>query len=232
MISKRAKLSAILLLMTGLTGVKAQTNTNAGTLTDIDGNVYRTLTIGNQTWMAENLKTSKYNDGTFIPLVTRDTEWNRLATPAYCWYRNDQTKYGNIYGALYNWYAINTGNLCPTGWHVPTDAEWTILTDYLGGSGGAGGRLKAIGTIEGGNGLWYKPNTEATNETGFTAVPGGYRSSYYGDFDLIGRLGHWWCATESSANDAWIRYMYYNHNYVYRNYNSKRIGFSVRCVRD
>lgn len=119
--NKLLKLNTVILLGIVFTTIQAQT------VEDIEGNVYKTVTIGKQVWMAENLKTSKYNNGTSIPLVTRDTEWNRLATPAYCWYRNDQTKFGYIYGALYNWYAINTGSLYPAGWHVTTDAKWTTV---------------------------------------------------------------------------------------------------------
>ena len=106
---------------------------------DIDGNVYHTVTIGTQVWMVENLKTTKYNDGTAIPLVTDNTAWGALTTPGYCWYNNDSATYKNTYGALYNWYAVNTGKLAPTGWHVPTDSEWTVLTTYLGGQSVAGG---------------------------------------------------------------------------------------------
>jgi len=162
----------------------------SGTMTDRDGNVYTSVTIGTQTWMVENLKTTKYKDGTDIPLVTDDTEWANLNTPGYCWYNNDAATYKNSYGALYNWYAVSTGKLCPTGWHVPTDAEWTTLTTYLGGESVAGGKLKELGTTH-----WTTPNTGATNETGFAALPGGY-IYYDGTFDFIGNIGGWWSATE------------------------------------
>lgn len=117
-----------------------------GTMTDQEGNVYKTITIGTQTWMAENLRTTTYNDGTVIPNVTDNDEWADLSTPAYCWYDNDSATYAQTYGALYNWYTVATDSLCPTGWHVPTDAEWTILTDTLGGLTIAGGLLKETGT--------------------------------------------------------------------------------------
>lgn len=117
-------------------------NATGQTVTDIDGNVYNTVEIGTQQWMAENLKVTS-NEGTAIPLVTDGIGWNNLTTPGYCWYNNDNTTYGDVYGALYNWYGVNAGNFCPVGWHVPTDAEWTVLNDYLGGSSVAGGKLKA-----------------------------------------------------------------------------------------
>jgi len=200
--------------------------TTPAQITDGDGNIYNAVQIGTQVWMKENLRTTKYKDGTEIPLVTDNTAWSNLATPGYCWYNNDATTYKNTYGALYNWYTVNTGKLCPTGWHVPTDAEWTTLTTFLGGAGGAGGKLKEAGTTH-----WLSPNTGATNETGFTALPGG-RRSYNGTFDDIGSNGYWWSATESTATLAWGRLMGYYHSYVYSSTNSKEYGFSVRCVRD
>ncbi len=198
---------------------------------DADGNIYNVIRIGTQLWMKENLKTTKYNDGTNIPLVTDNTAWSNLTTPGYCWYNNDAGSYKNVYGALYNWYAVNTGKLCPVGWHVPSDNEWTILENYLGGWEVAGGKLKATGTIEAGTGLWYSPNTGATNETGFTAVPGGYRS-YGGYFNSFGYDGHWWSSTEYSSSNAWYRLMNHMDSYSIRVSNHKPNGFSVRCVRD
>ncbi len=196
------------------------------TMTDRDGNVYTSVTIGTQVWMVENLKTTKYNDGTDIPLVTDDTEWANLNTPGYCWYNNDAATYKNPYGALYNWYAVSTGKLCPTGWHVPTDAEWTTLTTYLGGESVAGGKLKELGTTH-----WTTPNTGATNETGFAALPGGY-IYYDGTFDFIGNIGGWWSATEYYPPSAHARGMYYDLSDVYSLYNSKEIGYSIRCLKD
>jgi len=201
-------------------------------LLDYDGNYYNTIKIGNQIWMAENLKTTKYNDGTAIPNVTDNTAWAALTTPAYCWYNNNEAAYKATYGALYNWYTVdvtsNGGkNVCPTGWHVPTDAEWTTLTTYLGGVDVAGGKLKETGTTH-----WTTPNTGATNETGFTALPGGYRH-LDGTFNNIGDLGYWWSATEYSATLAWNRSLTYNYSNVIRSYlNYKKYGYSVRCVRD
>jgi len=196
------------------------------TMTDRDGNVYTSVTIGTQVWMVENLKTTKYNDGTDIPLVTDDVEWVNLNTPGYCWYDNDAATYKNPYEALYNWYAVNTGKLCPTGWHVPTDAEWTTLTTYLGGTSVAGGKLKELGTTH-----WTTPNTGATNETGFTALPGGLRE-VDGLFFYFGNEGFWWNSPEKSATDAWYHTLYFNYNFVYSLNLDKRYGLSVRCLKN
>jgi len=194
-------------------------------VTDADGNVYNTVIIGTQIWMQENLKTTQYNDETSIPLVTDETDWATLTTPSYCWYNNDQTTYGDTYGALYKWYTLNTGILCPAGWHVPTDAEWTTLTDYLGGLSVAGGKLKEAGTIH-----WTSPNTGATNETDFTALPSGMRYDD-GSFNSIHGFSSWWSSTESSTN-AWYYNMGYNRSDVARQTYTKIGGFSVRCVKD
>ncbi len=201
------------------------------TVTDKDGNVYHTVSIGTQTWLVENLKTTKYNDGTAIPLVTDNTFWPSLITPGYCWYKHDSATYKNTYGALYNWYVVNTGKLCPIGWHVPTDAEWTTLATYLGGDTVAGGKMKAIGTIEAGTGLWVSPNTGATNESGFTAVPAGGRY-IHGAFGYLGGYGNWWSSSEDGMTAAWVWYVSCYTSYVKRAYDYKSIGFSVRCVRD
>jgi uncharacterized protein (TIGR02145 family) len=147
---------------------KTTTDVETNTVTDIDGNIYHTVTIGTQVWMVENLKTTKYRNGDPIPNVTGNA-WAALTTGAYCWYNNDAATYKATYGALYNWYAVaDSRNIAPTGWHVPTDAEWTTLTTFLGGESVAGGKLKETGTNH-----WTSPNTGATNETGFTALPGG-----------------------------------------------------------
>jgi uncharacterized protein (TIGR02145 family) len=197
-----------------------------GNVTDDDGNVYHSVTIGTQVWMVENLKSTKFNDGTSIPLVTDATEWQNLSTPAYCWTNNDAATYKATYGALYNWYTVNTGNLCPGGWHVPGDAEWTTLTTYLGGEDVAGGKLKEAGTTH-----WMNPNEEATNESGFTALPGGERL-FNGTFPGTGAGGYWWSSTEHSASFGWYRFMYYLLGYVDRDYESKESGLSVRCIKD
>jgi uncharacterized protein (TIGR02145 family) len=197
----------------------------ANTVTDIDGNVYHTVAIGTQVWMAENLKTTRYNDGTSIPLVTDSAAWTNLTTPGYCWY-NDSASYGNTYGALYNWYAVNTGKLAPAGWHVPSDSEWTVLVTFLGGDSVAGGKLKDTGTA-----YWQSPNTGATNEVGFSALPGGCRG-LNGTFYYVGYNGYWWSAAAYDPANSWRRHMWYDYASLSRGYNDDRSGFSVRCIRD
>ncbi len=197
----------------------------SGTVTDIDGNVYHTVTIGTQVWMVENLKTTKYNDGTSIPSVIDNYIWGFLSTPAYCWYNNSITN-KSTYGALYNWYSVNTGKLAPNGWHVPSDAEWTILTTYLGGESISGGKLKEIGTNH-----WTSPNTGATNETGFTGVPGGYRNAY-GNYVAFGNDGCWWSSTGLSADAFYRSLSYFSNEVIKYDPNIKSFGLSVRCVKD
>ncbi len=213
--------------------------TNEGTVTDIDGNVYSTVQIGTQTWMAENLKTTTYNNGTSIDLVTDTTAWENNTTGAYCWYDNDQAQYAETYGALYNWYAVNTGNLCPSGWHVPTDEEWKTLEMELGMSQIEADSLGYRGTNEGsklaGNAaLWNDGSLENDSEfgsSGFTALPGG-RRDFNGTFDRLGLSGNWWSATEYRHNLARYRYMFYNYSYVRREGYLEETGFSVRCLKD
>lgn len=195
-------------------------------LTDIDGNIYNIVTIGTQMWMQENLKATKLNDGTPIQLLSEDGSWLGTNEPAFSWYDNNESMYGETYGAMYNWYAVNTNMLCPDGWHVPTDVEWTILTDFLGGEETAGGKLRETGTEH-----WTTPNTDATNETGFTALPGGYRSNG-GPFYSIGSRGSWHTSTAEDATYVWRRDMQYNHARVDRWENNKNFGFSVRCIKD
>jgi uncharacterized protein (TIGR02145 family) len=202
---------------------------------DIDGNVYKIITIGTQTWMSENLKTTRYNDGTVIPLVTDGAAWQNASTntsPGYCWY-NAPNETSNLlaYGALYNWYAINSAtngnkNVCPTGWHVPTDGEWTTLSTYLGGEGVAGGKMKEAGLAH-----WLSPNIGATNESGFAGLPGGFRGSN-GTFGNIGLSGFWWSSTELNTTNAWYRDLNNNYGDVYRSFYDEGSGMSVRCLRD
>lgn len=193
---------------------------------DIDGNTYNSVKIGNQIWMAENLKTTKYKNGTSIPNVTNNEEWGRLSTPAYCWYNNDAPTNKANYGAMYNWYTVSTGNLCPAGWHVPSYVQWTTLTTYLGGIIGAGGKLKEAGTTH-----WDSPNTGAINETGFTALPGG--SCNISWFANIRGYGHWWSSTEGGTYNAGALYMSYLTSDVTISYNGYKYGgFSVRCLKD
>ena len=199
-----------------------------GTVEDSDGNVYTTDTIGTQIWMGENLKTTHYNDGASIPYVTSDSDWRNRTLPGYCWYNDDLFTYKNTYGALYNWYTVNTGKLCPTGWHIPTDADWTILTTFLGGAEVAGGKLKEAGTQH-----WIEPNTYATNETGFTALPAGIRgvdeNANYGE---MGYSTCWWSSSEHSQSEALTRAIFNNSDDIYDPAHRKSQGYSVRCVKD
>ena len=177
--------------------------------------------------MQENLKVTHYRNGDAIPNVTDNTQWSNLTTAAYCNYNNDINNVAT-YGRLYNWYAVvDNRNLCPTDWHTPTDDEWTILTDYLGGETIAGGKMKEIGTTH-----WLSPNTGATNESGFTALPGGYRSYYVGSFDDITYYAYFWSATEYNSLNAWNRNLDYGYTDVFRYFYDKMYGFSVRCVKD
>jgi uncharacterized protein (TIGR02145 family) len=197
---------------------------------DIDSNAYPIVKIGNQWWTVENLKVTHYRDGTAIPLVTDNSAWYGLSTGAYCAYNNDASNESDTYGYLYNWYAVNgnggTYNLAPSGWHVPSDAEWQTLVDYLGGGAVAGGKLKEAGTAH-----WKSPNTGATNESGFTALPWGDRN-ILSDFVDVGSGADFWSSTELGSSGAWYRELGFDHASVYRNYCSKPRGFSVRLVRD
>jgi len=220
-------------------GNQIKFKTHTGTVNDVDGNVYNTITIGSEIWMRENLKTTKYNDGTPIPFVASDELWCTLSSPGFCWGKDDiyyiinETAYKNIYGALYNWYAVETGKLCPKGWHVPNYDEWTTLTTYLGGDSIAGGKLKETGTVH-----WNSPNAGATNESGFTALPGGTRESsdFHGQFssfflDSIGHCGLWWSSSYTDdvkfawylRMDSWVSYAH-----LFTHYKGR--GFSVRCL--
>ncbi len=201
---------------------------NDGTVKDADGNVYHTAKIGEQVWMLENLKTTKYNDGTPITNVTDNMAWGNLTTGAYCWYNNDD-KNKTPYGALYNFYAVKTGKLCPTGWHVPSDAEWKTLETFLGGADIAGGQLKEIGTVH-----WEAPNSDATNSSGFTALPGGVRTgkNTNGAFNSLNTRGFWWSSTPSSATNAILRVLVYNVADIGVPIDTKSGGTSVRCIKD
>ena len=220
---------------------------SVSTVSDIDGNPYSTVSIGNQCWTKENLRVRRYNDNTEIKFdksggtagnLSGQT-WSGLTYGAHTLYEYDSTG-GNssilhAFGYLYNWYAAKgiatTGstvykNICPTGWHVPTDSAWTTLTTYLGGESMAGGKMKLSGTD-----IWASPNTFATDESGFTAHPGGYRNSD-GSFDNISYYAFFWSATEYDYFFAWFRYLNYNNGNVYRASIDKRFGASVRCLRD
>jgi len=222
-----------------------------GTLSDIDGNSYGTIEIGTQVWMAENLKVTKYPDGSPITQISGETEWNAM-TPdvqAYCWYDN-LTEYSDTSGALYTWAAAMNGALssdtipsgvqgvCPDGWHIPSDAEWKVLEMFLGMSqadadtydwrgSDEGGQLKETGFSN-----WAVPNTGGSNLSGFTAVPGGFRSAQ-GNFYSIDQYATFWTSGEEAGTDkAWYRTLHYDKEQVYRQYNDMRLGLSVRCIED
>ena len=212
------------------------------TIADIDGNIYESVSNCNKIWTKKNLNVSKYSDGTPIPQVTDPTQWATLQTGAWCYYNNDPAN-GAVYGKLYNWFAVvgihdiasisDTSlrkKLAPQGWHIPSDGEWTALTNCFGGFGlgDVGGKLKSTGTA-----LWQAPNTGATNESGFTGVPGGSRSiNGVWNFN-IGAKGIWWSNTSSTGyNAAWTYSMSYNANSVTRFDDRMKFGFSVRCVKD
>jgi uncharacterized protein (TIGR02145 family) len=212
------------------------------TVSDIDGNTYNTVQIGDQCWMKENLKTTTYQNGTSIPNVTSATRWSNLTTGAYVWYDNDISWKGP-YGALYNWYAtVDTNGLCPTCWHIPTNDEWTTLTDFIGGTGlPHGNELKSCRQVNSplGGGCnttehprWNEHNTQfGTDDYGFSGLPGGYRKSF-GTFFSICSYGLWWSSTEDLSYFAWSRFLSYSDGYVAVDSYTKPSGFSVRCLRD
>ncbi|WP_396167510.1 FISUMP domain-containing protein [Flavobacterium sp.] len=195
--------------------------------TDIDGNIYQLVTICNQTWMKSNLNVSHYRNGDIIPQVTDATQWANLTTGAWCYYNND-TANGNVYGKLYNWYAVNDiRGLAPIGFHIPTDTEWaTLIVDCLGGVN-AGDKMKETGSSH-----WQNPNTGATNSSGFTGLPGGYRYIYSGSFSNLGVIGYWWSSSQNVGLDAWKRYLSYNNSNAIRVNYYKTGGLSVRCIKD
>jgi uncharacterized protein (TIGR02145 family) len=200
-------------------------------VTDIDGTVYTSIVINGQEWMQQNLAVTKYRNGDPIPTGLSNTSWQGTTSGAYAIYNNDAAN-NTTYGKLYNWYAVNDSRgLCPTGWHVPSDGEWTTFETSLGGSSVAGGKMKSIGTIEDGDGLWYSPNEQATNESGFTALPGGYRN-IYGTYYGIGLYGYCWSSTEYLSYNAWNRGLFCGDSNVGRGSSNLHYGFSVRCVRD
>jgi uncharacterized protein (TIGR02145 family) len=198
-------------------------------ISDVDGNIYKSVFIGTQQWMAENLKTSKYNDGSIISNFTSVTQWTNLTTGAWAYYDNNSDN-NSKYGKLYNWYALSittngNKNVCPTGWHVPTDNEWTALKVYLGGKAIAGGKMKEVGITS-----WNTPNTGAVNTSLFSALPGGTLN--FTGFDLIGDEGYWWSSTEYGIGSAWYSGLFNDSRYVSGFNANKSFGFSVRCIKD
>ena len=197
------------------------------TVTDIDGNVYNTVTIGTQTWTAENLKTTRYNDGTAIPLVTDSIGWY-INTDAYCWYDNDEATYGNTYGALYNWHTVSSTKLCPTGWHAPSENEWTTLADYISGDG----HTDAVGKSLKATTIW-QIGEAGTDDYGFSAVPSGSRL-WSGEFRNSGIIAHWWSTDEGVSEVSGYSCTIFDiGDRLYRSRTAgKSNGFSIRCIKD
>jgi uncharacterized protein (TIGR02145 family) len=215
-------------------------------VTDVDGNIYKTVKIGSQEWMAENLKTTRYSNGNAIPYVTTPEGWEALSWEsgqAFKWYNNDLSN-KEKYGALYTWAAAMNGTIssnenpsgkkgaCPTGWHIPSNSEWAQLETYLGGAAVAGGKLKENGTTN-----WISPNTGATNESGFTAFPGGFCWPD-GECVSMGSIGEWWSTSYGigaglpSRRDSYIILMKYSNIGTSRFYMPNKHGRSVRCLKD
>ena len=209
----------IFLLIIGLIAQMAVSQT----VNDVDGNVYNIVTVGQQIWLKENLKTTKYNDGTAILNIQDQNQWNNTTTPSFCWYDNN-TDNGNVYGALYNWYAVEQEGLCPNGWRVPTISEWNELVESFGGEFEAGGKLKESGYAH-----WIRPNSGATNESGFTALPNGLRHSR---FDQIGLKCWGWSSTEHSNSRAWCYNLHNDMLDASYSYLDKKMGISVRCIKN
>lgn len=215
---------------------------NVDTVTDIDGNVYTTVKIGNQIWTVENLRTTKYNDGTPIPLVTDNTAWAALRTQGYCYYHNTtDTEKIKKYGALYNWYVVETKKLAPKGWHVPSDYEWNVLEDYLIANGynwdgskvfnktakSVAAKTDWVATREIGTAGY---DLTKNNKSGFSAIPSGFRE-HSGDFILFGYISRWWSTTEYDVSHAYLRNLHSTFVSMYRG-STKRCGYSVRLVKD
>lgn len=196
------------------------------TITDADGNIYTSVTIGTQVWMVENLKTTKYNNGDLIGTTSPATlDISDESTPKYQWAFDGNESNAATFGRLYTWFAAaDSRGVCPSGWHVPSDSDWTTLITFLGGLEVAGDKLKETGTVH-----WNNPNTGATNESGFTALPGGSR---YESFSYIGMTGYWWSSTEYSSTNAWRYCLFYQYSYVTRTNYLKYNGHSVRCIKD
>ncbi|MBK6833958.1 MAG: fibrobacter succinogenes major paralogous domain-containing protein [Bacteroidetes bacterium] len=202
-------------------------NLSYGSFTDAEGNTYATIQIGSQVWMAENLKVTKYRNGDPIANVTDDIQWSNLTTGAYSNYNNN-TNNGATYGKLYNWFAVSDSrNICPVGWHIPDKTEWTTLLTNIGGYPTGGGKMKSTGLL-----FWQSPNLDATNESGFSALPGGTRTELGVSLD-IGKRGYWWSTSEGLTPPwAYTMYLFYNAGNASAPSLYKKCGLSVRCVKD
>jgi len=229
-------------------GIVVKMIPNAGNVTDADGNVYQSVRIGNQVWTVENLRTTKYNDSSDIPLVPDSTAWSNLTTPGYCWYNNDATNKAK-YGGLYNWYTVNPANpkqIAPAGWHLPTDAEWDTLENYLiangyNWDGTTTGRSKIAKSMAAKTD-WFSSTSNGAigndlsknNASGFSALPGGARfgGSFGGSFAFQSYNGYWWSSTKFDTDIALLRALLSNLDYLYHDFFFKSCGLSVRLVRD
>jgi uncharacterized protein (TIGR02145 family) len=195
-------------------------------VTDIDGNQYDVVKIGSQLWTKENLNVSKYRNGDIIPQVTDTAQWANLTTGAWCYYNNDPAN-EVVYGKLYNWYAVNDPRgLVPEGWHVPSNAEWSTLTTFLGGESVAGGKMKKTGTIH-----WPNPNSGATDLSGFSGLSGGYLVNNTFFYD-IGQHGYWWSSSEQNSTSAWHLTLFAANTIIIKNTLNKAFGISIRCLKD
>ena len=214
--------TGLVIFNTTTNGLEFKSSTGWVSLTTATALNYPSVLIGAQYWMEKNLEVTTYRNGDPIPYVTDATAWAALTTGAWCYYNNDPSN-----GKLYNWYAVNDPRgLAPTGWHVPTDVEWTTLSTTLGGDAVAGGKMKVAGTTR-----WTAPNTGADNSSGFAGLPGGIRNND-GTFNTVGDAGFWWSSTEVDAASAWSRFLYYNYGSINRFSLNKQDGLSVRCLRD
>jgi uncharacterized protein (TIGR02145 family) len=209
--------------------------TQVNTVKDIDGNIYKTVLIGNFWWMTENLRSARLNDGSIIPFVSDQSAWLRSGSFAYCYYKNDPG-YIDTLGFLYNWYAVNSGKLCPAGWRVPADNEWKLLEGYADTRYGPGDPVwdkMGLRGFDAGQRLrsahgWRK-GINGTDDLGFSALPGGERLTR---FFAGGSSGFWWTSTEASTSSAYYRNLIYSYELVARDTHPKRMGFSVRCIKD
>lgn len=214
---------------------KDSNNNPSGSITDTDGNIYTSITLGTQTWMVENLRTTKLSNGTPIPLVSDAAGWSALTTPGYCWYGNNETANKAAYGALYNWQAAV--NACPTGWHLPSDEEWKTLEQSLGmnntDANATGWRYSALvgSQLKESGALHWKISAGATNSSGFTALPGGDRDSDVGFVDL-GNYGFYWSSSADVSSRAWYRRLNDDNGGVHRASSQQVTGYSVRCIKD
>jgi len=195
-------------------------------VSDAEGNSYKTVKIGSQIWMAENLKATMYNDGTNIPQIKEGDEWSDLTEGAYCWYNNEEVSYKDTFGALYNGFAIASGKICPVGWHIPAVEEMKVLRESLGDSIKAGGKLKEAGTVH-----WLSPNKGADNSSGFTALPAGFRY-FEGTFSSVSSYTSIWSVTKVANDELWYAGLYYADAAFVLDHRNKKHGFSVRCLKD